>query len=76
MTNEANEMMARLSRELNLSPEETKASCARGDTERLLQNVDSERAKQVKEILSDPERAREMLNSPQAQALMKLLGQQ
>ena len=73
MANEANEMFERLSRELNLSASEMKSSCERGDTDALLKNVDSDKAKQVESILSDPDKAREILSSPQAQALMKLL---
>ena len=76
MANEANEMFERLSRELNLSASEMKSSCERGDTDALLKNVDSDKAKQVEAILADPERAKALLSSPEAQALMKLFGQQ
>ena len=76
MANEANEMFERLSRELNMSASEMKSSCERGDTDALLKNVDSDKAKQVEAILADPERTKALLSSPEAQALMKLFGQQ
>ena len=38
--------------------------------------MDSEKAKQVESILNDPQKTRELLDSPQAKALMERLGQQ
>ena len=73
MADNANEMMEALSKQLRMPPEQIRASCERGDTGALLEHVDGGRAKQVESILSDPDKAREILSSPQAQALMKLL---
>ena len=73
MADNANELFESLSRQLKLSPEQIKSSCETGSADDLLKNVDSDKAKQVESILSDPDKAREILSSPQAQALMKLL---
>ena len=73
MADNANELFKSLSRQLKLSPEQIKSSCETGSADDLLKNVDSDKAKQVESILSDPDKAREILSSPQAQALMKLL---
>ena len=73
MADNANELFESLSRQLKLSPEQIKSSCETGSADDLLKNVDSDKAKQVESILSDPDKAREILSSPQAQALIKLL---
>ncbi len=73
MADNANELFESLSRQLNLSPEQIKSSCQKGSADDLLKNADSQTAKQVESILSDPEKTRELLNSPEAQALIKLL---
>ncbi len=73
MADNANELFESLSRQLNLSPEQIKSSCESGNTGGLLKNADSQTAQQVESILSDPEKTRELLNSPEAQALIKLL---
>ncbi len=76
MAENAKELLEALSRELKLSPEALQASCERGSADDLLKNVDSEKARQVESVLNDPKKTRELLNSPQAKALMELLGQQ
>jgi len=76
MADNAKELMEALSRELHLSPEALQSSCERGSADELLKHVDSDKAKQVESILSDPQKTRELLDSPQARALMELLGQQ
>ena len=73
MADNANELFESLSRQLNLSPEQIKSSCESGNTDGLLKNADSQTVQQVESILSDPEKTRELLNSPEAQALIKLL---
>ena len=73
MAGNANDLWESLSRQLQLSPEQIKASAQQGEADALLQHVDNEQAQRVKSVLSDPEQARALLESPQAQALMKLL---
>ena len=72
MSDNMNELMAQLSQKLNMSPEKVQSAAEKGDVDSLLQNSDCDNA-QVREILSDPEKQRQILNSPQAQAIMKLL---
>lgn len=45
-----------------------------GNIENLLKNTNPNQSKQIESVLSDPEKAKKLLQSPQAQALMKLLG--
>ncbi len=72
MSDKMNELMAQLSQKLNMSPEKVQSAAEKGDVDTLLQNSDCDNA-QVREILSDHEKQRQILNSPQAQAIMKLL---
>ena len=76
MADNAKELLEALSKELHLSPEALQTSCERGGADELLKNVDSDKAKQVESILSDPQKTKELLDSPQAKALMELFGQQ
>ena len=41
--------------------------------EKMLGSLSDEQAKQLKSVLSNPDKSREILNSPAAQALMKKL---
>ncbi|MBQ1350780.1 MAG: hypothetical protein U0P28_08330 [Ruminococcus sp.] len=72
MSDKMNELLGQLSKKLNMSPEGVKRAADSGDYESLLQNTDCDTS-QVREVLSDPEKTRQLLNSPQAQALLKML---
>ena len=72
MSDKMNELLGQLSKKLNMSPEGDKRAADSGDYESLLQNTDCDTS-QVREVLSDPEKTRQLLNSPQAQALLKML---
>lgn len=76
MAENAKELWAALSRQLGMSPGQIQASCEAGDAEGLLQNTDSDTARQVASVLNDPAKAKALLDSPQAQELLRLLGQQ
>ncbi len=64
-----------LSDRLKLSPGQIKASAQKGDVDALMKNVESEKAKQVQSVLSDPEKVKALMNSPEAQELLRLLDQ-
>lgn len=76
MAEKSQEMWNALSRQLGMSPDQIQASCEAGDAQGLLQNADSDTARQVASVLNDPAKAKALLDSPQAQELMRLLGQQ
>lgn len=73
MADKEKNLFDRLSQQLKLSPEQIKSSAAQGDVGSLTKNIDREKANQLNQILSDPEKTKAVLESPQAQALMKLL---
>ena len=72
MSDKMNELLGQLSQKLNMGPESVKQAADSGDYENLLKNTDCD-ASQVREILGDPEKTKQLLNSPQAQALLKML---
>ena len=72
MSDKMNELLSQLSKKLGMSKEQIAGAAEKGDVDSLLQNTDCDTS-QVKNILRDPEKTKQVLNSPQAQALMKLL---
>lgn len=72
MSDKMNELLTALSQKLGMSRDQVAGAAERGDVDSLLQNTDCDTS-QVKSILNDPEKTKQLLNSPQAQALMKLL---
>ncbi len=76
MADNENKLYEQLSQQLGLSPRQIKASAQRGDMDSLTQKLDKDKAAQLNQILSDPAKTKAVLESPQAQALMKLLNQQ
>lgn len=68
-----NKLMEQLSKRLNTTPEQLRKNADSGSVDALLQNADGDSAARVREILGDPEKTKALLNSPQAQALMKKL---
>ena len=73
MSENINKLMSELSKKLGLSADEVSAAAKKGDVKELLKNADSEEAKQFNAVLADPEKTKQVLNSPQAKAIMKLL---
>lgn len=73
MSENMNHMINQLSKKLGMSSEQLKSAAQGGKMQDILKNSDNPQVKQAQSILSDPEKTREIMNSPQAQALMKLL---
>lgn len=72
--NNLEKLIANLSKQLGVSENQIKNAAKSGDVNNMLKNADSNQKNKINSILNDPEKAKEILNSPQAQALMKLLG--
>ncbi len=69
-----NKMLGELSGKLGMSQQQLENAAKSGDIKNMLKNTDDARAKQIENILSDPEKTKKLLESPQAQALLKLFG--
>lgn len=69
-----NKLISNLSKQLGVSENQIKNAAQNGNVNDMLKNADSNQTDKIKSVLSDPEKTKEILNSPQAQALIKLLG--
>lgn len=69
-----NKLLGEVSKKYGISKEQLESAAQSGNIEHLLKNTNPNQSKQIESVLSDPEKAKKLLQSPQAQALMKLLG--
>ena len=69
-----NKLLGEESKKYGISKEQLESAAQSGNIENLLKNTNPNQSKQIENVLSDPEKAKKLLQSPQAQALMKLLG--
>ena len=69
-----NKLLGEVSKKYGISKEQLESAAQSGNIENLLKNPNPNQSKQIESVLSDPEKAKKLLQSPQAQALMKLLG--
>ena len=69
-----NKLLGEVSKKYGISKEQLESAAQSGNIENLLKNTSPNQSKQIESVLSDPEKAKKLLQSPQAQALMKLLG--
>lgn len=72
--NNINKMISKLSKQLGVSEGQIKNAAQSGNVSDMLKNADSSQSKKIEAVLKDPEKTKQILNSPQAQALIKLLG--
>ena len=70
-----NKLISSLSKQLGVSENQIKDAAQNGNVNDILKNADSNETEKIKSVLNDPEKTKEILNSPQAQALIKLLGE-
>ncbi len=69
-----NNILNELSGKLGMSQQQVENAAKSGNIKNLLKNADENQTKQIESILSDPEKTKKLLESPQAQALLKLFG--
>ena len=69
-----NKLLGEVSKKYGISKEQLESAAQSGNIENLLKKTKPNQSKQNESVLSDPEKAKKLLQSPQAQALMKLLG--
>lgn len=62
-----------LSQRLGENPENLKANAQQGDISKIINKMDSNQAKKLQNILNDKEATERLLQTPQAQALIKKL---
>lgn len=60
---------------MGTTPEALKNAAQTGDLSRMLGQMDQGQSAALQKVLSDPEAARKLLSTPQAQKLLQLFGQ-
>lgn len=68
-----NSLINQLAQRLNASTSDVETALKKGNFDKVLQNMDQKQAQKISQILSDPEQSKKILQSPQAQALIKKL---
>ncbi|MGN1126393.1 MAG: hypothetical protein ACI4RI_03035 [Ruminococcus sp.] len=70
---EINNLLNGLSERLNTTPEQLKANLEKGNLDSVVSKMSSGQAKRLQKILDNPQQSEKILNSPQAQAIIKKL---
>lgn len=70
---EINRLISNLSQRLDKEPQQIKDAVQRGNLQSILQGMSSSQAAKLEKILSDPQASQKILDTPQAQALIKKL---
>ncbi len=74
MSDNQSKLISQLSKKLNLKPSDISAAKS-GDYEALLSQAQSGDRERIEELLGDPDKMKQVLSSPQAQRLIKLLNE-
>lgn len=69
-----NKLLGEVSKKYGITKEQLESAAQSGNIDSLLKNANPSQSKQLENVLSDPEKTKQLLQSPQAQALIKLLG--
>ena len=59
---------------MGTTPEDLKTAAKNGDLSRMMGNMDAKESAAMQKVLTDPEASKKLLSTPQAQALLNLLG--
>lgn len=70
---EINNLLNGLSERLNTTPEQLRTNLEKGNLDSVVSKMSSGQAKRLQKILDNPEQSEKILNSPQAQAIIKKL---
>lgn len=68
-----NQLIDTLSKRLGTEPDKLQQAAQQGDVKNLLNKMDQKQADKLQKILSDEQATKKLLETPQAQALLKKL---
>lgn len=68
-------MLRSAAQRMGTTPEALQRAAQNGDLSSMLGRLGQNQAAAMEHVLSDPEAAKKLLSTPQAQALLRLLGQ-
>lgn len=67
------DILRQMSQQLKLSENELKTAAQSSNAQDILKNADIKTQQKVEKILSDPQKTKELLESPQAKAIIEML---
>lgn len=70
--NNMNDVLGSASETIGTTPDDLKQKIQNGQVEELMKKLPNDKAKMLDDLLKDPEKAKKMLESPQAKMLMKM----
>lgn len=70
---ELNAMLDALYKKMGTTPQDLKQSAQNGQLDRIIRSLNPNDSQKLQEVLQNPEAANQLLNSPQAQQLIKKL---
>ncbi len=73
MNSSMEKMIELASKKLGISPEKLKSSLEQGNVDDMLSNMRKEDSEKLKKIIQDPSAKEKLLNSPEAEKIMKKL---
>ena len=73
--NELNSLINSFINKNGFTNQQTMSDKNKAKAEQMLKNLSDKQAQQLKNVLSDPKKSQEILNSPAAKALMKKLSE-
>ena len=59
---------------MGTTPEDLKTAAQNGDLSRMMGNMGAKESAAMQKVLTDPKKKKKLLSTPQAQALLNLLG--
>lgn len=69
-----NRIVNNLTQKFNTNPKQASKVPSKSEVDNILKGLDPQQASKIKSILSDPETTKKLLQTPQAQALIKKYG--
>lgn len=69
-----NRIVNNLTQKFNKNPKQASVVPSKSEVDNILKGLDPQQANKIKNILNDPETTQKLLQTPQAQALIKKFG--
>lgn len=72
--NQLEKLLQVTAQRMGTTPEDLKTAAQNGDLSRMMGNMGAKESAAMQKVLTDPEAAKKLLSTPQAQKLLELLG--
>lgn len=72
--NQLENLLQTTAKRMGTTPEALKSAAQKGDLSQMMGNMGAKESAAMQKVLTDPEAAKKLLSTPQAQKLLNLLG--